>query len=57
MFKKYLGVLKCSGCSSDYIPLNKFDPERFFPIPQERQKNIFQSLNRFEGYLNIDLES
>ena len=57
MCKKYLGVLKCSGCSSDYIPLNKFDPERFFPIPQERQKNIFQSLNPFEGYLKIDLES
>ena len=36
MFKKYLGVLKCLVCSSDYIPPTKFDSECFFPIPQER---------------------
>jgi hypothetical protein len=43
MFKKYLGVLKCSVCSSDYIPL-KFVPERFFPISQERKKKYFSEL-------------
>ena len=42
MFKKYLGVLKCSVCSSDYIPLKKFDPELIFLSLKSVKKKKFR---------------